>query len=291
MLNKPQTAKLARSLNLFAQEVIEAGLKVEDLQKIASEDRALPIKQYKQVKALLEKIIGEYMASRDAGKFLAVVYESINPRVPDTAFGPFASEYEANQFRGMYEVMATSKHHISPGFVDYIPLRDPTWPLAAFEEAMKEQEESAKPAARPESEIWCERVNPFWEPPTTTAEVPAKLQKQVESFLSKAAKTGARIESGKATREQMKASLREEGEKVASVGGGWGALSYAFWRLRHDGITTETIHAHNQAKQNPELMSIELLDRVNSERMFIDELETLLAGALHGWMGIAGWAP
>lgn len=290
MFNKAQTTKLARGLNLFAQEVIKAGLKVEDLQKIASDNRPLPIKQYKKVKGLLEDIVGQYMASREAGKFLVVVYESINPRVPDTAFGPFASAYEANKFRGMYETMAVMKHHISPGFVDYIPLRDPTWPLDAFEEAMKEREEAAKPAPKT-ADIWCEHVNVFWEPPATTAEVPVKLQKQVGSFLSKAAKIGSSVGSGKATRDEARACLREEGEKVASVGGGWGALSYAFWRLRHDGITTETIHAHNQAKQDPALWSEELLNRVNSERMNIKELETLLVCALHGWAGIAGWAP
>lgn len=291
MLNKEQTIKLARSLNLFAQEVIKAGLTVEDLQKIAGDNRPLPIKQYKQVKGLLEGIIGQYMASRDAGKFLAVVYESINPRIPDTAFGPFASEYEANQFSGMYEVMAMSKHHVSPGFVDYIPLRDPTWPLRAFEEAMEEQEAAVKPAVKAASEVWCERANPFWQPPATTAEVPKKLQKQVESFLSKAAQIGTRIESGKATRDQVKAGLRKEGEKIAEVGGGWGALSYAFWRLRHDGMAVETIHAHEQANQDMSLMTVELLEKFKYERMYIDELDNLLAGVLYGWMGIAGWAP
>lgn len=285
MLNKPQTIKLSRALNLFAQEVIASGIKTKELEKDLNTDRPLPIKSYKLVKQALESVIGEYMASRNADKFLAVVYESVNPRVPDTAFGPFASAYEANNFARNYEVMAMNTCDVTPGFADLVKFRDPTFPFDALQDAMAERREEVL------SETWCSTPNPFWRPPAATADVPKRLQKRVEAFLRKAAQIGERLQAKRTTREQAKDALKEEGIKLADVGGGWGALNYAFWRLRNDGLTVETINAQDRAMQDMGLMTHELLNKIKTERLWIDELEDLLVDVLYSWTGIAGWAP
>jgi hypothetical protein len=292
MLNKQQTTKLARGLNQFAQAIIKSGVSVSDLETCYATDKPLPIKQHKLFKHIVETVIGEYMAVRAAGGTIAVVYESTNSKVPSTAFGPFASSYEANAFSSKYESQALLRLNVWPGVVDLVPLRDPTWAIDSLNEAIAEHEEDMlMVAAEPPREAWPEAPDPFWQPPATTAEVPVKLEKEVETFLDKAAETCDQLRSGDVTKEVAAVAFRRAGERLAKAGGGWGALSYAFWRLRYDGMSVETIHKYREAEQSPMLLTAESYSRFVDEKRGIANLRGLLPKVLHGWAGIAGWAP
>jgi len=98
-------------------------------------------------------------------------------------------------------------------------------------------------------------------PPANDADVPKALRREVEAFM-----TAARTWANTATIEpdEIKALCRPYGQRIAEVGGGWGAMAYAAWKLQLAGMHAPKAHAGG--------------------------IEKALSAVQLGWAGIAGWA-
>ena len=97
-------------------------------------------------------------------------------------------------------------------------------------------------------------------PPMSDADVPAALRREVATFLT-AARAWANTETVKP--DEIQQLCRPYGQRIAEVGGGWGAMAYASWELQLIGIHAPEAHAGG--------------------------IEKVLEAVRRGWTGIAGW--